>query len=111
MQRPSARKFDRTTLESLQHVEHRAVVVVEEPAGNVNDIVGRDADKILIEGSMVNRAEAQSVRNLGRSSRLGISDDVRSVQQANFLQPARDPRLSRPVRDLHGGSSAVTKHG
>ncbi len=80
MQRAPAWKLDRTTLESLQHVEHRAVIVIEEPTGDVNDIVGRDANKILIEGSMMNRAEAQPVRNLGRAGRLEIPDDVRSVE-------------------------------
>jgi hypothetical protein len=63
---------------------------------------------ILIERSMVNRADARSVRHLGSSGRLGVSDDVRWVQQPDLLQPA-DRTLVSISRD-HEPAEAPLVH-
>ena len=60
-------------------------------------VVGRDSDEILVEGTMVDRAEAQPVADNRITLRLGVTDDVRRVEEAQLLQPA--DRACVPVGD------------
>jgi hypothetical protein len=45
-------------VEAFQQFEHRSVLVVEEPSRHVHGVIRRDADEVLVEGAVVDRAEA-----------------------------------------------------
>jgi hypothetical protein len=44
-------------VKALQELEHRPVLVVEQPPRHLNRVVGWDADEVLVESSVVNRVE------------------------------------------------------
>jgi hypothetical protein len=64
----------------FQDVQHWAVLVLEESFRNVDAVVRRDADEILIERSVMDRAEAQAVLHQRFACRLEIAGDVRRVE-------------------------------
>ena len=86
-------------MESLQHVEHRSVIVVEELTGDVDAEIWRDPDEILVERSVMDRAQRQPVRHEWSARLLGVADDVRGVQQPYFAKPA--DRAAIAVRGKH----------
>ena len=55
----------------LEEGEHRAVLLLEEAVGDVHAVVGTDPDEILIEGAVMDTAEAQTVADRGLAT-LGI---------------------------------------
>jgi hypothetical protein len=65
-------------LESM--FEHRSVDFVEEPAVDLHFQMRRDAEKMSIEGGMVDLAKSHSVGNDGIATLLRISDDVSCVK-------------------------------
>ena len=75
-------------VKSFEHVEHRPVVLVEEPVRDVHTEVGIDPDEVLIVGAVVNGAQAEPVRHDGFAPLLEVSDDMRSVEQSDLLQSA-----------------------
>lgn len=48
-------------------------------------VVRRDADEILIEGSVMDRAKAEAVAYHGLALLLEIADDMRRVEESGFL--------------------------
>jgi len=79
---PLARRVDRRSVEALEHVEHRPVVVLEETCGDMDAEIRRHADEILVERAVVDRAEAQPVRHDRLTQLFCVPDDVRRVEQA-----------------------------
>jgi hypothetical protein len=67
-------------MESLEDFEHRPVVLVHESARHVNLVVGGDAHEILVEGAVVNRAQADSVGHDCLTALIDVPDDVRRVE-------------------------------
>ena len=53
----------RHVVEALQEIEHRAVLVTEQPRGDEDSVLGRHADEMLIKSAMVDRAQAEAVRH------------------------------------------------
>ena len=51
----------------------------------MNLIVRRDRDEILVERTMMNRAETQAVADERLASRLRIANDVRCVEQPKLF--------------------------
>jgi len=54
----------------------------------VDDVVGRDADEVLVERSVVDRAQAEPVAHGRLAAVLNVAEDVCSVEKAELLQPA-----------------------
>src|SRR4051794_26137397 len=81
-------------MESLKHVKHRTVFVLAQAAGDVDDVIRRDADEILVERAVVDRAEAQAVGHRRLTALLDVAHYVRGVEQAKLLQAA-DRALTR----------------
>src|SRR5665213_3675533 len=52
----------------------------------MNPVVRGDSNEILVERTVMDRAEAQPIRHVGISPLLKVADDVRSVKQARLLQ-------------------------
>jgi hypothetical protein len=77
----------RHVVKALQEVEHRAVFVLAEAARDVDDVVGRDADEVLVERSVVNRAETEAVAYGRVAELLGVADYVRGIKKTELLQP------------------------
>ncbi len=50
----ACRQDDGLTVERLQQIEHRPIFVVQQTSRDVDLIIGRDADQILVEGSVMN---------------------------------------------------------
>lgn len=50
--------------------------------------VRRDADEVLVEGTVVDRAEAQTVADQRLALLVGVGDDVRRVEQPDLLERA-----------------------
>lgn len=74
-------------METLEEIEHRPVLVLTKPGREMNRVVGRDANEVLIKSSMVDRAEAEAVSHDWLSMLLYVTDDVRSIYKAKFLEP------------------------
>ena len=66
-------------METLEEIEHRPVLVLTKPGREMNRVVGRDANEVLIKSSMVDRAEAEAVSHDWLSMLLYVTDDVRSI--------------------------------
>lgn len=75
-------------MKPLEDVEHRAVFIVEESARYVNPKPRVDADEILIEGAMVDGAEAETVAHEWLAERIGVADDVRGIEKPYLAEPA-----------------------
>lgn len=60
-------------LEAVQ--QHRPVLVDEEPWGDVDPGVDADAEQVPVVGTVVDRAEAESVGD-GRFAPVGVAEDV-----------------------------------
>ena len=67
-------------------------------------VVGRNADEVLVEGAVVDRAEAQTVLYDGLAASLGVADDVRRVEQPHL--PERADRAAVVVRGEHESAEA-----
>jgi len=77
----AARAMDVLVMEALQAVlQHGAVRFLEEVGAHLNDPLGRYAQEQLIEGSVVNLAEGESVRHHRIPRGILVGDDVRRIQ-------------------------------
>jgi len=56
------------------------VFVFEQPPRHLHDVVGGNADEALVERSMVDRTQAETVPDCWFSSELHIANYVRSVE-------------------------------
>jgi hypothetical protein len=100
---PPFRHLDSPVVEAFEEVEHRPVLVFEQPARDLYPAVGRHADEVLVVGPAVNRAEAQAVGHDGFAAGPRIADDVGGVEQASLLEPA-----DRALRRV-GGNDTTSK--
>ena len=75
-------------MEALEEVEHRTVLVLKQPPRDVNDVIGRDADEVLVERAVVDSAQAQSVLDRRLAGFFDVADDVRGIEQAQLLEAA-----------------------
>jgi len=89
----------------LEHGQHWPVLLVPQPWMQLDEVVRRDADQILVEGTVVDRAQAESVGDGGLAARIGVPDDVGCVEEPGLLRPGVS--VTRRV----SGSSEVTKTG
>ena len=78
--RLALRQEDFSAVKALQQVEHRPVVILEEPPRDRDVVIRSDCNEILVKRAVVNRAEAQSVRNSWFSEHFCIAGDVRGIQ-------------------------------
>ena len=72
-------KMQRRLMKALEDVEHRTILVLEQALRDVHDIVGRNADEIVVERAMVDRAQAQAVAHGRGAANLQITNDVRCI--------------------------------
>jgi len=84
----AARQLDRCSLKALQDVEHWPVLIVEQPLGDVHLVVRRNTNQIVIEGAVMNRTQAEPVRDLGSAGRIEIAHDVGCVEESDLLESA-----------------------
>jgi hypothetical protein len=89
-------------VEALQHFQHRTVLVLEEARRDVDTEIRCDPDEVLVEGAMVDRAEAEPIRHDRRARLLRVGDDVRGVEEPHLLQPA--DRAAVRVRGENGAA-------
>jgi hypothetical protein len=61
--------------------EKRAVVDIKQPVGDVNTVIGINADQVSVEGCVVNLRQRKSVRDDGLSQLLvRIDDYMRGIE-------------------------------
>jgi hypothetical protein len=82
----------------LQEFQHRSVVLVEEPRVNLKLVVRRNSDQVLVVRTVVDRPETQAVAHRWLASDLGVSDDMRCVEESCLLETA-DRALVRVRRE------------
>ena len=75
-------------METFEKFEHGAIFVVEESPGDVNVVIGRYADEILVKRTVMDGAETKPIRDNRLAPQLEISNDVCGVEQTCLLQPA-----------------------
>ena len=68
--------------------QHRTIMLLHDVVPDFDDLVGSDADDVVIESGMVDLAERQSVLHDGQPLRVSIWQDVCRVQQGHVTQPA-----------------------
>ena len=95
---------DARRVRALEELEHRAVLLVEQSRVDAHLVVGRDADEVLVERAVVDRAEAEPVGHRRLAGELRVGDDVGRVEEPGLLEPA-DRALVR-VRREHAGAEA-----
>jgi len=78
---------DRLSVKALQQIEHRAVLLVEQAGRDPDRVVSVDPDKVMIKGTMVNRAEAEAVVHRCFPVCLEVADDVGGIEQSCLLEP------------------------
>ena len=78
--------------------ESGAVFFVQQVPAHLNDVVGPDAQKVAVEGGVVELAQGQTVR-YDRFSGLGVGHDVRRVEQFGMAESAE--RALVPVGSQH----------
>lgn len=64
----------------FEKLEHRPVLIFQQSVGNVDAVVGRDPDEVLIKRSVVDRAETKPVDDEGLTAVFEIADDVSGVE-------------------------------
>ena len=66
---------------ALENLEHRPVLVFEQALSYPHLVIRGDADEVLIEGPMVDRAEAEPVAHHRLAPFVSVADDVRRVEE------------------------------
>jgi hypothetical protein len=84
--RTLARQLDLLVVKRLEQIKHRTVLVLEKAPRDVHAVIRSDANEILIEGTVMNRAQAQPVCDVRISLILEIADDVRSIEQTRLAE-------------------------
>ena len=75
LQRLPLRHLERGCVRLLEQVEHGSVLVLEQPRRDAYLAVGRDPDEILVEGAMMDGAEAERCPSGWRPSAVSLSDE------------------------------------
>ena|SRR5918995_2443560 len=76
-------------------LQHRAIDLTQESAGDVDDAVGIDAEQVAIEREVMDRAQGEAVDDCGDARGLDVRDDVHRLDQLAFAQGA--DRAAVPV--------------
>ena len=61
-------------MESLQQIEHRAVLVFEQPHGHRDGEVGSNRYEVLVESTVVNCTQAQTVGYVRFTEDIRVAD-------------------------------------
>ena len=94
-----ARREQRTAVQLLYPVlEHRSDSFIQTVPTNLHHRIGADAHQIMVEGSVVNLAHRQSIRDDGTPA-LAVRNDVCSVKEFRMVQ--RTYGASLPVGGQH----------
>ena len=81
--------------------QHRAVLLVEHIAPDLDDVVRRDPDHVPVKSSVVECAERHAVRDGRHTMRIRVCHDVRRVEELFAAKPAdRAVMLIRPHNAL-----------
>lgn len=84
-------------MEALQQVEHRAVVLVQQPASHAHLIVGTDPDEVVIERPMMkgisSPKRAQSTSSEAKQELLMSSSRTRASYSGRHDDRARGERF------------------
>jgi hypothetical protein len=75
-------------VEAFQQIEHRTVFIVEETPRDLHDVVRRDANEILVECTVVDRAQAKTIPYRCLAAMFKVGNDVSGIEQPSFLQRA-----------------------
>ena len=76
-------------MQALKPVQqHRPIVLVQNLSPNLDDVVGPDADKLPVEGGVVQLAEREPVLNARLTAGLCVWNDVGGVEQLLVAEPA-----------------------
>jgi hypothetical protein len=87
-------------MEPLEAVnQHGAIFLVEDVLAHLDNQIGSDPDEVLVEGSVVELAEGQAVRDHRGSERVHIRHDVRCIEKLLMLEPTE--RASLAIRAQH----------
>jgi hypothetical protein len=95
-----SRHEKRLSLKTFQQLQHRAVVLLEEARRDPDRVVGVDPNEIVVERSVVDRAETDAIADDRIASFLEIADDVGSVEQWQLLEPANRTLVSVRGKNL-----------
>jgi hypothetical protein len=71
-------------MRTLEEIEHRAVLVLLQPPGDVNGVVRRDPDQVLVVRAVVNGAEAKPVRDLGGTHRVDVRRNMSGIEELDL---------------------------
>src|SRR5438034_1282684 len=84
-----ARHVDASALKALQTMlKHRPVDFLQHGEAHGDLEVRGDADEVAVEGSMVELAEREAIRNHRLSKGMAIREDVGGFQQFVMAEPA-----------------------
>src|SRR6267142_5477201 len=86
-------------MELLEEIEHRAVLLIQQPGRHANGAIRRYAYEVLIERAVMNRAQTETVRDRGCPLSQGVTRDMRRVEERDLSQPADRAAIS--VRRKH----------
>lgn len=86
------------TVKTLEAVnQHRAILLVEYIATNLDDVVRRDSDHVLVEGGVVEGAQCDAVPYRRHTVRIRVGHDVSRIEELIAPQAAdRAVMLVRP---------------
>lgn len=73
-------------MRSLENLEHRSVINLEETTRDFDPILRSHADEVVVEGSVMDGAHRDAVRHLGRVVVGLIGRDVRRVEELNAVE-------------------------
>ena len=68
--------------------QHRAIDLLKKGAVDVDDVVRRDSEEVLIESRVMDLAQRQSVAYVRIAPSFPVADDVGGVQQLPVAEPA-----------------------
>src|ERR1700730_574239 len=75
-------QMDGLAIEPLQRLQHRPVALAQQPFGDVQAVIRVDADKVRIEGSVMNFRERNAVGNDRLAEQLmPVRDDMSCIEQ------------------------------
>jgi hypothetical protein len=95
------RHRDLAAVEALQAgAQHRPVDLAQQPAGDVDDTRGVDAEQVAVEGEVVDRAQRDAVDDRGDAFLLDVGDDVRGLDEFALAQRADRAAMAVGAHDV-----------
>ena len=88
------------SLELLETVaKHGAVDFVEDVLAHLDDQIGPDSDDVAVEGSVVQLAQCQPIRDNQFAPPMSVRENVGGIEQLDVVEPAHGARL--PIGTEH----------